>query len=149
MGSLNTHNFHILMVDDDPDDSIFFTYAMAALPPDYRLSLQNDSSKLTEVLERETPNIIFLDLNMPSKDGKACLKEIRARKEFDEIPVVIYSTSSNKNEINECLKNGANSYVVKPASINGITKMIEEVCNDNWIHAHLAAPQKDFVLKFD
>lgn len=149
MGSLNTHTFRILMVDDDPDDSIFFNYALAALPEGYTLSIHDDSSKLTEVLEKEPPDIVFLDLNMPYKNGNECLKEIRANREFDDIPVVIYSTSSNKNDINESFRNGANSYVVKPVSITAISKMIKEVCNPHWVSSHLDKQQQDFVLKFD
>lgn len=149
MGSYSPHSFHIMMIDDDPDDLLLFTYAMESLPSAFQLSLKNNALKITEVLEKETPNIIFLDLNMPTTNGTECLKEIRSHKEFDEIPVVIYSTSSNKNEINECFKNGANSYVVKPVTISAITRMIEAVCNDNWINAHLTYPQKDFVLKFE
>lgn len=137
------------MVDDDPDDSVLFAYAMEALPSVYQFSLQSDSSKIPQALEAEAPDIVFLDLNMPNKSGKECLKEIRSHKEFDDIPVVIYSTSSNKNEINECQKNGANGYVVKPVSIHAITKMIEELCNTNWINSHLTYPQNDIVLKFD
>ena len=66
---------------------------------------------------------------MPCKSGKECLEEIRAKDEFNDVPVVILSTSSHKADIDYCLKNGANDYLVKPASFKGMKTIVENICS--------------------
>jgi len=120
------------MVDDDPDDALLFSYAMETLRTPFRFSLHQDGLNLLKTLSDERPNIIFLDLNMPTKNGYECLQEIRSEPSFNNIPVVIYSTSGNKKDIEKCFKYGADNYVIKPFSISGISTMIRKLCNTEW-----------------
>jgi len=71
------------------------------------------------------PNIILLDLNLPGTDGRDILKEIKSDPDLKSIPVVVLTTSSAAKDISECYKNGANSYMVKPADWGDFFMAIE------------------------
>jgi CheY-like chemotaxis protein len=73
------------------------------------------------------PDVIFLDLNMPFKNGLECLKEIRETPKFKEIPVVIFSTTSNNDVVDITYRQGANYYICKPRSFPLLVKVIETV----------------------
>ncbi len=75
---------------------------------------------------------MFLDLNMPCKSGTECLKEIREHKNFKHIPVIIYSTSGLKEDIDSIYNNGANGYVRKSRSYKGIQSVLQKLFNINW-----------------
>ena len=77
------------------------------------------------------PNIIFLDLNMPRMNGKDCLTELKADKRFKNIPVVIFSTSSNDQEINQCISLGAQEYIVKPATFEELVQIVRACAAGN------------------
>ena len=78
--------------------------------------------------DRDTyPSLIILDLNMPGKDGKEVLKEIKQTEAFKRIPVVILTTSGNQNVIDQCYALGANSYIKKPISFDSLLKVVERI----------------------
>jgi len=107
----------ILYADDDKDDRELFQQALKDAHTDAKLTTVEDGDKLMKYLAQvdgQHPDIIFLDINMPCKNGKECLKEIRSKKELDEVPIVMFSTSSYKEDIDETFANGANLYVSKP-----------------------------------
>ena len=87
----------------------------------------NNGQELMDYLtkkESPMPQIIFLDLNMPRKNGQECLKEIRSNKEFKEISIIIYSTSASENDITETFLNGANVYIKKPSDYNQLKQVL-------------------------
>jgi len=69
-------------------------------------------------------SIVFLDLNMPKTNGLTALKELRSKEASFDFPVVIYSTSNNPEDVNECLKAGATAFITKPSSID---KLVQEI----------------------
>ena len=78
----------------------------------------NEGIELMEYLEQDNvslPHILFLDLNMPLKDGLQCLKEIRSKEQWSDIIIAIYSTSSSEKDIQETFAHGANVYIKKPS----------------------------------
>src|SRR3954466_2420259 len=104
----------LVIADDDRDDLQLFEDAVLETCPDMKLTVATDGAKLISLLHViPKPDIILLDLNMPRKSGKECLKEIRAKDVFDDVPIVILSTSNEETDINYCLQNGANHYFVK------------------------------------
>lgn len=121
---------HVLIADDDPDDVFMFQSALDELCPDLKLSVASNGIELISLLNKvERPDAIVLDLNMPCKDGKQCLVEIRTMALFKNIPIVMLSTSSSKVDIDYCLTNGANKYIVKPQSFEGLKAVVEVLCN--------------------
>lgn len=141
-------NVHILFSDDDPDDALLFTRAVDILDRPILLSFAEDGRQLLKFLDKETlPDMVFLDLNMPFKSGLECLKTIRAEKKFDNLPVVIYTTSKNPEDINSCYKLGANLYVVKPYSFEDIIKSVKKILSLD-LKNHVTVPPRDnFVLQ--
>ena len=108
---------HILMVDDDDDDCLFFKDALEEIKLQTIVSFVNDGELLMHYLNNDTltlPDIIFLDINMPGKNGMECLKDIRKIDKFNDIIIVIYSTSGAEIDIQTAFANGANQYLKKP-----------------------------------
>lgn len=105
-----------LYAEDDLDDFDMFSDIVKVLNPSYKtVNVRNGQEVLDYLENSETkPSIIFLDINMPIVDGRACLKFIKKDPRFETIPIVIYSTSSNKQDIELCLQLGASAYVEKP-----------------------------------
>jgi CheY-like chemotaxis protein len=124
----------ILLADDDDDDTMLFVEATENLSPKIKVSLASDGQKLLNLLAASSnPDIIFLDLNMPKKGGLECLKSIRSDAQYDKIPVVMYSTSQSKKDIDASYDLGANYYVVKPFDFEDIKlvlkKLFEQLAN--------------------
>ena len=107
----------IILADDDDDDRSFFKEALLQATPDVQLITVEDGEELMGYLEEKEnpppPHIIFLDINMPYKNGKQCLREIRNNRNFDEVPVIMISTSNYATEIEETYKSGANLFLQK------------------------------------
>jgi len=111
---------YVLLADDDANDRLFFKDAIVEIMTDTLVSFVKDGSKLMYFLNQpciRLPNIIFLDLNMPIKNGLECLKEIRANKRFTDlilIPNTRDSTSGSDHDIRETFAHDANMYIKKP-----------------------------------
>ena len=143
-------NLHILLADDDEDDRQFFMDAIKTVAPSVKLTTVHDGEELLSKLKKnktELPDFIFLDLNMPYKNGLECLKEIKTMEFLRNIPVLIYSTSTNKEQIETTYLNGANMYIQKPASFEGIIRVLKTIFSfdaSKWFQQ----PMRDkFILK--
>ncbi|MEJ7831088.1 MAG: response regulator [Segetibacter sp.] len=121
---------HIMLADDDRDDIELFQSAVKECSLNIKVSIANHGQMLLELLEKEAvPDFIVLDLNMPGISGYDCLKAIRKNQKYNNVVVMILSTSSLEKDINYCLANGANYYVVKPESLNALSKLVDDLCN--------------------
>lgn len=131
----NESTLRIILADDDEDDRTFFSEAIAELKMTNQLTLFNDGKDLMEYMhnpDSQLPHILFLDLNMPYKNGLDCLKEIRADQRFKNVSVAIYSTSSSEKDIENTFVEGANIYIKKPNDFSELKKVIKEVVHMNW-----------------
>lgn len=119
----------IFLADDDEDDRLMFSEALSETPVNTTLQTANDGEKLLTLLAKSTalPDVIFLDLNMPNKNGMETLKELRQVKNLASIPVVIYSTSSNEADLEDTYRLGANLYVEKPYSYSELVQVLSEI----------------------
>ena len=148
---LGVNDLHILLADDDEDDRQFFMDAVRTIAPASKLTTVYDGEELISKLKKnksELPDYIFLDLNMPYKNGLECLKEIKSMDFLRNIPVLIYSTSTSKEQIETTYMNGANLYIQKPASFEGIVRVLKTIFSlgaSKWFHQQ---PVRDnFILK--
>lgn len=141
---------YITLADDDEDDRLFFTEAFGELKINTRVNTVNDGVELMEFLNNENsilPNVLFLDLNMPRKNGVECLLEIKQNDRFKDIAIAIYSTSSSEEHIEETFVNGANIYIKKPNDFNTLKKVLSDVVTLNWQY-HTSGLNKDnFLLR--
>ena len=119
-----------LLIDDDNDDCEFFCEALSEVAPHIECYVANNGELALKKLREEsikTPDVIFLDLNMPCMDGKTCLKELKKDNALNEIPVVIYTTSSNQDDIDETKNLGAFHFLTKPSDFQSLRKQILHV----------------------
>jgi CheY-like chemotaxis protein len=121
MENFKKNPIKILLADDDPDDRELFSDTIKDVSANANLIVFEDGKTLLSHLNNNSsdkPDLIFLDINMPFMCGKECLKEIRKSNEFKNVPVVVFSTSANDNDIYETFKHGANLFITKPGSYN-------------------------------
>lgn len=98
------------------DDEYYVTRGISYLLQDEGISCitKNDSEGVIDLVNKERPQVIVLDINIPKVDGFQILKEIRQRKEFDDTVVMILSARGHEDDIQTGLKLGANEYILKP-----------------------------------
>ena len=147
---MKTSAMHIVLADDDEDDRMLFQEAIEETKVQTNLTLFPDGQKLMDYLlepKGDLPQLIFLDLNMPIKNGMQCLKEIRASSQLKDLCVAIYSTSSSDHDVEETFINGANIYINKPNNFAKLRDAIEKVLQINWQY-HTSSLNKDnFLLR--
>jgi CheY-like chemotaxis protein len=118
----------ILLADDDADDRELFEEALSDIHPNAVLTTAQDGEELMYILRNyHTPDLIFLDLNMPRKNGKECLHEIVKNPTLKKIPIVIFSTSINPVDIEETFSLGALLFFRKPNSYEELKRNVNEI----------------------
>jgi CheY-like chemotaxis protein len=135
----------ILLAEDDADDRMLFAEALQEVNTLSRLTMAKDGVQLMKILEETVPpppHVIFLDLNMPRKNGIECLAEIRNDRKLKNIPVVVFSTSSQPEIIDEVYHRGANYYISKPSTFPMLKQAIAYVLAIHW-HTALSQPSKE------
>ncbi|MES2775726.1 MAG: response regulator [Bacteroidota bacterium] len=118
---------NLLLADDDTDDCTFFREALEELPVTASLTTVNDGVQLMKLLTKNLnpiPDILYLDLNMPCKNGFECLSEIKSNDKLKYLPVIIYSTSFDIDIADTLFENGAHFYIRKPAEFPNLKKVI-------------------------
>ena len=124
----------ILMADDDDDDFLLTKKALKESKLLNQLVRVKDGEELIEYLRREgryenddtcvRPGVILLDLNMPRKDGREALREIKSDDRFSSIPVIVFTTSKAEEDIYRTYKLGVNSFITKPVTFENLTQVM-------------------------
>jgi DNA-binding NtrC family response regulator len=115
----------ILIADDDRDDALLLTEALQDLLPSGNCIHVTDGIAVLRYIKTNVkPELVFLDLNMPLKNGIDCLKDISNLDLLPNTPIIIYSTSINIRDIDQAYKYGASYYIIKPTSFNELRKII-------------------------
>lgn len=152
MAALSTQKrINILLADDDEDDRDLFKEAVEEVKGNANVTMVNDGDALMNILSNHQgpPDIIFLDINMPCKNGQECLREIRQNKKLKEIPVVIYSTSARQDLVDETYNSGANFYVQKPDSYTGIKEIIKKILSLNKSDFKTKPAKENYFISFN
>lgn len=127
---MNHKTLNILLADDDESDRLLFKEAFEEMKTQTKVHSVNDGIELLELLDQteveNLPHILFLDINMPKKNGLECLVEIRADKKYKDVSIAIFSTSSSEKDMQETFLNGANVYIHKPNSFQKLKKLLEK-----------------------
>ncbi|WP_207494970.1 response regulator [Aridibaculum aurantiacum] len=138
----------ILLAEDDEDDYMFFQSAIAGVSTSIKLLRTSDGIMLSSLLESSIePDLIFLDINMPYKNGITCLKEIREQEQFKHVMVVMYSTTKQKNFIDESYSAGADFYLPKPSSLTDIKRQVSELFSNEYLINNCRPPREEFVIE--
>ena len=124
----------IWLADDDADGRLVFEIAIKEVSPQAYLHTVDDGLQLLNQLKscQTLPYLLFLDLNMPCKNGKECLAEIREQKQFETLPIIVYSSSDHINDVNHAYGLGANLFVKKPGKYGDMVDLLKEVLTLNW-----------------
>jgi CheY-like chemotaxis protein len=143
-------SMHILVADDDVDDLDFFRFALEKLSTNVKLTTVEDGEDLIKWLhqnQRTLPNLLFLDLNMPRKNGYDCLVEIKQNPFFQSLPIIILSTTVNPVEMDNLYKNGALYYVKKPNSLKELTNLLDKILQLPEEKKQFQPPKDSFVFQ--
>jgi two-component system, response regulator len=128
----------ILMADDDDDDYLLTKKALDESRLLNKLIRVRDGEELLDYLHRKgdytaenapKPGVILLDLNMPRKDGREALKEIKSDETLRNIPVVVFTTSKAEEDIYRTYQLGVNSFITKPVTFDNLTKVVRALGN--------------------
>lgn len=121
----------ILIAEDDADDRYLLQTAFMEKGYPETIDFVENGVELLNHLDNgsELPGFILLDLNMPKKDGREVLKELKQHPVFKKIPVIVFTTTKNEIEIKRCYELGANSYIVKPISFDQLLRVVENIRN--------------------
>lgn len=142
----------ILLADDDEADRLLFKEAISELKIKTVVHSVNDGVDLMEALAVENqplPQLLFLDLNMPRKDGMECLKEIRANDKYNDISIAIFSTSGADDDMEETFLNGANVYIHKPNDFGSLKKLLERAVQVTYIYQEPPFSKENFLMKVE
>jgi CheY-like chemotaxis protein len=125
----------LLMADDDEDDRLLTKVALERSRLANELRFVEDGEELMDYLHRRgryedpasspRPGLILLDLNMPRKDGREALREIKADPALRRIPVVVMTTSQAEQDVVRSYDLGANSYVTKPVTMDSLVEVLQ------------------------
>ncbi len=118
---------NILLIDDDEEDQEIFLAALEVISQTTQCEAYSDASRaLYDLKERRLkPDVIFLDLNMPSMSGHQFLVEIKKDRYLEHIPVIIFSTSSHEGTISLTHELGAHDFMTKPGDFNSLIRKIK------------------------
>lgn len=141
---------HILLADDDEADRLLFKEALKELEMKLIVDTVNNGIELLAHLNEKNaqlPHLIFLDLNMPRKNGLECLKEIRSIEKLKDISIAIYSTSDNENDIEETFMNGANVYIAKPNDFSILKQLLYKAVAATYLYQGNSFNKENFLMK--
>jgi CheY-like chemotaxis protein len=144
----------ILMAEDDADDRLLVKEALAECKLDDTIRFVADGEELMDYLLRQgkyltpeaapRPTFILLDLNMPRKDGRQALREIRAHPDLRRVPIVVFTTSKAEADVEIAYDLGANSFVVKPVAFDALVKIVGQLAQYWFGIVHQTSPRHQF-----
>lgn len=139
-------NSQVLIADDDNEDFEILKDAIVELKLSVVIERAENGEILIKILNEKIPDLLFLDILMPCKDGRQCLKEIRANKKFDLLPIIVFSSLRVWHEVEFCFREGANLFSIKPSSFVELKAIIEKIFAIDWRKSVYYPPLTQFVI---
>jgi CheY-like chemotaxis protein len=147
---MRRHPITILVADDDPDDRMMIEEAFIGNRVANKIVFVEDGEQLMAYLRREGdyanladepyPGIILLDLNMPKKDGREALRDLKADPNLCRIPIIVLTTSQAEEDIVRTYGLGVSSFITKPVSFEGLVDAVRVICQ-YWIQIVALPPE--------
>jgi CheY-like chemotaxis protein len=125
----------IVIADDDPDDRNLASIAFKELKVNHGIDFVTNGQELIDYLilrlnlKMALPDLILLDLNMPKKNGKTALEEIKSNPDLRHLDIIIFSTSASDEDKNHMLDLGAKNYIVKPFGYAELLNIFRNICD--------------------
>jgi len=138
---------YVLLAEDDDDDYLIFSLAVDDITS-VRVELKRaeNGDILMRSLDERHPDLLFVDLLMPCKDGRQCIREIRSNSKFDSLPIIVYSSMSDLESIEFCYREGTNLYARKPSSLSDLKSILEKIFAMDWKRMLYYPPMSQFVI---
>jgi FOG: CheY-like receiver len=144
----NLHEEHdVLLAEDDMDDVEIFGWALKEAEIPHSLRHAEDGDRLFVLLKEKVPYILFLDIKMPCKDGISCIKEIRKNPDYDNLPVVMYSSHVRTDYIDAAYRSSANYYLPKVSSVKETVVHLKRIFSVDWRSYQHYPVREEFVLR--
>jgi DNA-binding NtrC family response regulator len=121
----------ILLIDDDEDDCFFLSHALGILSDEFTLCCMNNVDHLLKHIDINAPALILIDYHLPKINGIECLRKIKAHRDYKDIPVVMWSTSSTLNITCLASREGAQGFFQKPDSLHELVAMMQKILRQN------------------
>lgn len=140
---------NIYLADDDEDDRLFFQEALHEVCDDSYLTMACDGRELMNMLvipPVPLPDVIFLDLNMPIKNGFECLKEIKNDIRLKQLPIIIFSTALQEEAVAQVYNDGAAFYIRKPDNFSNLKKILLKVLQIDWRLEQVQPSKEKFIV---
>lgn len=122
----------ILLAEDDIDDQNIFQLAVEEINPSLDVNFVSNGKELLDLLQKDKPDILFLDLEMPYKNGLQCLLEMKNDPELEKIPVVVFSSTTRPSNIQTAYEMGAHLFFIKPPVYSDYLSSIKAIFQLNW-----------------
>jgi CheY-like chemotaxis protein len=149
--SINEVTKTILLADDDEDDRELFGDALQEISVSAKLHTAGNGIELMDILSGNdfVPDLLFLDLNMPRKNGHECLAEIKQHAHLRDVAVIIFSTSFQQSTVNNVYDQGASLYIVKPDNFTGLKNAIRQAIElyESGGLSHTKRDKEKFILR--
>jgi CheY-like chemotaxis protein len=120
-------NKRLLLIDDDEDDQELFIDALQGIDPSISCKVFDNALDALDDLDRNAYDLIVLDLNMPLMNGSQFLEKIKSDEHMRDIPVIIFSTTSNRFMLDQTAALGARAYYTKPSSYNDLISLLSNI----------------------
>lgn len=122
----------IVLAEDNLEHCFFFKKALKEVAPPVHFAAVQDGNQLIELLESYLPDLLFLDIGMPCKDGVQCIKEIREHRAYDFMPIIVFSVLADDEAIQAAYGYGANLYIVKPEEYGLLKSALGAILSMDW-----------------
>jgi CheY-like chemotaxis protein len=122
----------IILAEDDIDDQNIFQIALQEIDASIQTQFVSNGRELLNLLQNHKPDLLFLDLDMPYKNGLECLIEIRDNPAFKDIPVIVFSSTTKPSNIQTAYEMGAHLFFIKPSVYTDYLSSIKAIFKLNW-----------------
>lgn len=148
MNEFNTLSIkRIFIAVNDPDFFYFFNSAVLSVFTSVDVLRTTEGVMLLSLMEFSAlPDIIFLDLNIPFKNGISCLTAIKSNEKYNSAKVVMFSSSGNTDDIDKCYDNGADFYLINSTSLSSVAQQLKKIFTNEYFINDIKPPRENFVV---
>ena len=123
---------NIILAEDDIDDQNIFQIALEEIDSAIKTQFAYNGNELLNLLQTNQPDLLFLDLEMPYKNGFQCLQILRENKAFERLPIVVFSATNRTNNIQVAYGFGANLFFIKPKDYSELVYSLKNILEMDW-----------------
>jgi CheY-like chemotaxis protein len=138
---------NILLIDHDPDHRQFFRDSLDHLSIEHDLFISKNCIDLVHLFQNDRAfDLIIMDINIPEENGKDCLRKLKSDERSKKIPVVIFTLSQNKKDVDDAFETGAHYYVIKPYSKINYKATVGKIFANDWTITPPLPAKENFVI---